>query len=151
MDRIERAAFESEGRAIPARAGDAATLEFVNAGKPLPSVEVRIVDAEGNNLGERQEGQLWFRSPSATSGYYRNPEATRELMRDGDWLNSGDLAYWGEGEIYITGRAKDVIIKAGRNLYPHEIEEIVRPGERRAHRLCGRLSARLTNAPAQNG
>jgi len=90
----------------------------------LPSVEVRIVDAEGNNLGERQEGQLWFRSPSATSGYYRNPEATRELMRDGDWLNSGDLAYWGEGEIYITGRAKDVIIKAGRNLYPHEIEEI---------------------------
>ncbi|MGA3298913.1 MAG: AMP-binding protein [Candidatus Acidiferrales bacterium] len=124
VDRIERATFESEGRAIPARAGDAATLEFVNAGKPLPSVEVRIVDTGGNNLGERQEGQLWFRSPSATSGYYRNPEATRELMRDGDWLNSGDLAYWGEGEIYITGRAKDVIIKAGRNLYPHEIEEI---------------------------
>src|ERR1700722_2531078 len=125
VDRIERAAFESGGSAIPAPAGETATLEFVNAGKPLPSVEVRIVDADGRNLGERQEGQLWFRSPSATSGYYRNAEATRELMRDGDWLNSGDLAYWGEGEIYITGRAKDVIIKAGRNLYPHEIEEIV--------------------------
>jgi fatty-acyl-CoA synthase len=125
VDRIERAAFESGGSAIPAPAGETATLEFVNAGKPLPSVEVRIVDADGHNLGERQEGQLWFRSPSATSGYYRNAEATRELMRDGDWLNSGDLAYWGEGEIYITGRAKDVIIKAGRNLYPHEIEEIV--------------------------
>jgi fatty-acyl-CoA synthase len=125
VDRIERAAFESGGSAIPAPAGESATLEFVNAGKPLPSVEVRIVDADGHNLGERQEGQLWFRSPSATSGYYRNAEATRELMRDGDWLNSGDLAYWGEGEIYITGRAKDVIIKAGRNLYPHEIEEIV--------------------------
>src|ERR1700722_5197789 len=124
VDRIERAAFESGGSAIPAPAGETATLEFVNAGKPLPSVEVRIVDADGRNLGERQEGQLWFRSPSATSGYYRNAEATRELMRDGDWLNSGDLAYWGEGEIYITGRAKDVIIKAGRNLYPHEIEEI---------------------------
>jgi fatty-acyl-CoA synthase len=125
VDRIERAALESGGSAIPAPAGETATLEFVNAGKPLPSVEVRIVDADGHNLGERQEGQLWFRSPSATSGYYRNAEATRELMRDGDWLNSGDLAYWGEGEIYITGRAKDVIIKAGRNLYPHEIEEIV--------------------------
>jgi fatty-acyl-CoA synthase len=124
VDRIERAAFESEGRAIPAGASDPASLEFVNAGKPLPSVEVRIVNADGRDLGERQEGQLWFRSPSATSGYYRNPEATRELMRDGDWLNSGDLAYWGEGELYITGRAKDVIIKAGRNLYPHEIEEI---------------------------
>jgi 1-acyl-sn-glycerol-3-phosphate acyltransferase len=124
VDRIERATFESEGRAIPARTGDSAALEFVNAGRPLPSVEVRIVDTDGRNLGERQEGQLWFRSPSATSGYYRNPEATRELMRDGDWLDSGDLAYWGEGELYITGRAKDVIIKAGRNLYPHEIEEI---------------------------
>ena len=58
------------------------------------------------------------------AGYYRNPEATRELLRDGDWIDSGDLAYWGEGEIYITGRAKDVIIKAGRNIYPHEVEEI---------------------------
>jgi 1-acyl-sn-glycerol-3-phosphate acyltransferase len=124
VDRIERSTFESEGRAIPVGAGAAAALEFVNAGKPLPSVEVRIVDAAGRDLGERQEGQLWFRSPAATSGYYRNPEATRELMRDGDWLDSGDLAYWGEGELYITGRAKDVIIKAGRNLYPHEIEEI---------------------------
>jgi fatty-acyl-CoA synthase len=124
VDRIERTPFESEGRAIPVGAGDAATLEFVNAGKPLPSVEVRIVDAAGRDLGERQEGQLWFRSPAATTGYYRNPNATRELMRDGDWLDSGDLAYWGEGELYITGRAKDVIIKAGRNLYPHEIEEI---------------------------
>jgi fatty-acyl-CoA synthase len=124
VDRIERATFESEGRAIPAHANDPAALEFVNAGKPLPSVEVRIVDAAGRDLGERQEGQLWFRSPSATRGYYRNPQATRELMRDGDWLDSGDLAYWGEGELYITGRAKDVIIKAGRNLYPHEIEEI---------------------------
>jgi fatty-acyl-CoA synthase len=124
VDRIERAAFESEGRAIPASAHGSALLEFVNAGKPLPSMEVRIVDAQGRNVGERREGQLWFRGPSATSGYYRNPEATRELIRDGDWLDSGDLAYWGEGELYITGRAKDVIIKAGRNLYPHEIEEI---------------------------
>jgi fatty-acyl-CoA synthase len=124
VDRIERALFESEGRAVSAASDAAPALEFVNAGKPVPSVEVRIVDAEGRNLGERKEGRLWFRGPSATSGYYRNPVATRELLRDGDWIDSGDLAYWGEGEIYITGRAKDVIIKAGRNLYPHEVEEI---------------------------
>jgi fatty-acyl-CoA synthase len=134
VDRIERAAFESEGRAIPAQPDDPAFLEFVNAGKPVPNVQVRIVDAEGRDLGERTQGSLWFRGPSATSGYYRNPAATAELLRDGDWLDSGDLAYWGEGEIFITGRAKDVIIKAGRNLYPHEVEEIagrvagVRPG-----------------------
>jgi fatty-acyl-CoA synthase len=124
VDRIERAAFESGGNAKPARADDAAALEFVNAGKPVPGVEVRIVDGEGRNLGERAEGSLWFRGASATSGYYRNPAATQTLMRDGDWLNSGDLAYWADGEIYITGRAKDIIIKAGRNLYPHEVEEI---------------------------
>jgi fatty-acyl-CoA synthase len=124
VDRIERAQFESEGRAVPVGGSDAAALEFVNAGKPLPSVEVRIVDANGRDVGERQQGQLWFRGPAATSGYYHNEAATRELMRDGNWLDSGDLAYWCEGELYITGRAKDMIIKAGRNLYPHEVEEI---------------------------
>ena len=124
VDRIDRAAFQVERKAVPAAAGDATALEFVNAGKPLPSVEVRIVDAEGRNLGERVEGELWFRGPSATSGYYKNPEATAALMRDGDWLDSGDYAYWADGELYITGRAKDIIIKGGRNLYPHELEEI---------------------------
>src|SRR5580693_3509621 len=126
VDRIERAALESNGRAIPAKPNDAAPLEFVGAGKPMPGVEVRIVDKEKNEraLGERAEGQLFFRGPSATSGYYRNPAATRELIREDGWLDSGDLAYWADGEIYITGRAKDIIIKAGRNLYPHEVEEI---------------------------
>ena len=79
---------------------------------------------EGRDLGERSEGRLWFRGPSATSGYYKNPEATAALMRDGNWLDSGDYAYWADGELYITGRAKDIIIKGGRNLYPHELEEI---------------------------
>jgi len=124
VDRIEREVFESEGSAIPAARSDAAALEFVSAGRPLPDVEVRIVTVDGQDTGERIEGRLWFRSPSATSGYYRNPAATLELIREGGWLDSGDRAYLADGEIYITGRAKDVIIKAGRNLYPHEIEEI---------------------------
>jgi fatty-acyl-CoA synthase len=124
VDRIERDAFESSRRAIPTAASNQTALEFVGAGKPLPDVEVRIVDAEGLDLAERVEGQLWFRSPAATSGYYRNPAATREIMREGGWLNSGDYAYLADGEIYITARAKDVIIKGGRNLYPHEIEQV---------------------------
>jgi fatty-acyl-CoA synthase len=124
LDRIERAAFESEGRAIPAAADDAAALEFVGAGEPFPDVEVRIVANDGHDAGERCEGRLWFRSPAATSGYYRNPVATSELMREPGWLDSGDLAYRANGELYITGRAKDLIIKAGRNLYPHEIEDV---------------------------
>src|ERR1700675_2133080 len=82
-----------------------------------------MVDAEGRELGERVQGRLWLKGAGATSGYYRNPKATAELIQEGGWLDSGDLAYWADGEIYITGRAKDVIIKAGRNIYPHEVEE----------------------------
>jgi len=125
VDRVEREALESEDRAIPAGPGDAAALEFVSAGRPLPDVAVKIVTVDGRDLEERIEGSLWFRGPSATSGYYRNPAATRDLMREEGWLDSGDRAYLADGEIYITGRAKDVIIKAGHNLYPHEIEEVV--------------------------
>jgi len=124
VDRIDRSRFESEGRAVPAGADDASALQFVGAGEPFPDVEVRIVASDGRDAGERCEGQLWFRSPAATSGYYRNPAATSALMREPGWLDSGDLAYRAAGELYITGRAKDLIIKAGRNLYPHEIEDV---------------------------
>jgi len=124
VDRIDRATFESSGRAMAASANDSAPLEFVGAGRPLRDVECRIVTREGRDADERVEGELWFRGPAATCGYYRNPSATRDLMREGGWLNSGDRAYWADGELFITGRAKDVIIKGGRNLYPHEIEEI---------------------------
>ena len=124
VDRIERATFESSQRAVRAEKDEPRVLEFVGSGRPLPDVDVRIVDADGQDLAERREGQLWFRSPSGTSGYYRNPTATREIVGEGGWINSGDFAYLADGEIYITGRAKDLIIKGGRNLYPHEIEEL---------------------------
>jgi fatty-acyl-CoA synthase len=123
IDRIDRAIFESEGRAVPVASAPAA-LEFVSAGSPLSGVEVRIVDPHGAAMPERVEGRLWFRSPSATSGYYKNPQATAALMRADSFLDSGDRAYLADSEIYVTGRAKDVIIKGGRNIYPHEVEEI---------------------------
>jgi 1-acyl-sn-glycerol-3-phosphate acyltransferase len=123
IDRIDRSVFESEGRAVPV-ASDSPGLEFVSAGAPLSGVEVRIVDPHGAAVPERVEGQLWFRSASATSGYYKNPQATATLMRPDSFLDSGDRAYLAASEIYITGRAKDVIIKGGRNIYPHEVEEI---------------------------
>jgi len=129
---IERHAFETQGRAIPVNDG-ARSLDFVSAGMPIADVEVKIVDPEGRELPEHTQGHLWFRGASATQGYYRNPVATAALrvrppgahaLPENDWLDSGDLAYLADGELYITGRAKDMIIKAGRNLYPHEMEEI---------------------------
>ena len=81
------------------------------------------VDAE-REVGDRQEGRIQFRGPSATKGYLRNPEATSSLHA-GHWLESGDLGYIVAGELYVTGRSKDMIIRAGRNLYPDELENAV--------------------------
>jgi 1-acyl-sn-glycerol-3-phosphate acyltransferase len=124
IDHIRRAPFASRGQALPAREPGSDTLEFVACGQPLPGYQIRIVDPAGHELPERREGRLQFRGPSATSGYFRNPDATRRLF-DGDWLDSGDLAYVAGGDVYLTGRSKDIIIRGGRNLYPYELEEAV--------------------------
>ncbi len=124
IDRIQRTALTTSGLAIPAAATEHQVLEFPACGQPLAGHPIRIVDADGQLLPERREGHLQFRGPSATSGYYRNPEETQRLF-DGSWLNSGDLAYIAEGDLYITSRVKDLIIRAGRNIYPYELEEAV--------------------------
>jgi 1-acyl-sn-glycerol-3-phosphate acyltransferase len=124
IDRIQRTPFTRRGEAVPAAEDEPDPLRFVACGQPLAGHEIRVVDTAGRELGDRREGRLEFRGPSAASGYYRNPDATRRLVRRG-WLDSGDMAYVAEGEVYITGRAKDLIIRAGRNLYPFELEEAV--------------------------
>ena len=137
VERVQREAFTSQGQAIPAAAGDETAIAFVSVGKTFPGHEVRIVDAHGNEVPERTEGFLWFRGPSATNGYFENPEATAKLLPQGPtaadggypWLNSGDRAFRADGEIFITGRVKDIIIKGGRNLYPHEVEELAARAE----------------------
>jgi acyl carrier protein len=123
-ERVQRQPMMRDGRARPADGDDADALVFVSSGVPIPGFEVRIVDEANREAAERTEGRLEFRGPSTTTGYYRNPEATRELF-DGDWLDSGDRAYVADGEVYITGRSKDVIIRAGRNIYPYELEQAI--------------------------
>ncbi len=124
VDRVERGAFARGGRAVPAAADDPNPLELVACGRPLPGYQVRVLDADGRELPDRVAGRLQFAGPSATRGYHRNPEATAALV-DGDWRETGDLAYVADGEIYITGRVKDLIIRGGRNVYPQEVEEAV--------------------------
>lgn len=124
IDRVDRESLTARGVAHLAKPDDDNALEIVCCGQPLAGHDVRIVDDAGRELGERQEGRLEFRGPSATRGYFRNAPKTHELIRDG-WLDSGDRAYMAGGEIYVTGRIKDIIIRAGRHLYPQEIEEAV--------------------------
>jgi fatty-acyl-CoA synthase len=132
IDRVDREMFTTQGRAVPASAENGTAISFVSSGVSLPEHEICLVDAQGSAVPERTEGYLWFRGPSATTGYYHNPAATEKLLPKGAakspdefaWVDSGDRAYRADGEIYITGRVKDIIIKGGRNIYPHEVEEL---------------------------
>ena len=124
IDRVNRDQLSRNGIAEPARPDDRKPLEIVACGQPLPGYEIRVVDQAGHELGDRREGRLEFRGPSTTRGYFHNDVKTRELLHDG-WLDSGDRAYIAGGDVYITGRVKDIIIRAGRHLYPQEIEEAV--------------------------
>jgi len=124
IDRVNRESLAQRGKADLAEINDPQALEFVACGHALQEHEIRIVDNVSTELPDRHQGRLQFRGPSSTRGYFRNPEASRTLF-DGDWLETGDLAYQADGDIYITSRIKDMIIHAGRNIYPHELEEAV--------------------------
>lgn len=124
VDRVQREAFQARGEARPATGPEDAVLRFVACGRPLPGHRIRIVDARGIELPERREGRLQFSGPSTSAGYFRNPEETARVLRDG-WMDSLDLAYMAAGEVYLTGRAKDLIIRGGRNIYPYDLEGAV--------------------------
>jgi len=137
VDRVQRETFATQGRAAQTESSGDGTISFVSSGYPVERHEVMIVDETGQEVADRTEGFLWFRGPSATSGYYKNAEASAKLFPRGAaqnageyaWVNSGDRAYRADGEIYVTGRVKDIIIKGGRNLYPHEVEELAARAE----------------------
>ena len=123
IDIIERETFMKSGRAV-VTTNSADVIEAPSSGSALPGHQIRIIGPSGHESPERQEGRVQFQGPSASTGYYRSPEATKALL-DGEWRNAGDLGYMADGEIFITGRQKDLIIRAGRNIFPAELEEAV--------------------------
>lgn len=131
VDVVERDPFAHDGRAVLATSESVGPISFVSTGRPLPGHEVRLVDDKGAVVADRTVGRLQFRGPSCMSGYYRNPEATAQAMLPDGWIDSGDLAYRSApndvagGELFVTGRTKDLIIKGGRNLVPQEIEDVI--------------------------
>ena len=152
---FDRAALAAEGEARPLDEGSPAGgnggpatardgIELVSVGRPLPGFELRILPDPGDEdapppspaeavpLPEGRTGRLWVRGPSLMEGYLGRPEATARTLRDG-WLDTGDLGFVHGGELFLTGRAKDVVILRGRNHAPEEIEHAVWevPGVRR--------------------
>jgi acyl carrier protein len=124
VERIDAGALADESKGTVASPAQQSALEVVSCGRPLPRHEIRVVDDAGREVPERSEGRLEFRGPSATSGYYRNPNATARLFR-GDWLDTGDVGYIARGELFLTSRAKDLIKRGGHNIHPYDLEAAV--------------------------
>ena len=132
---VDRTAFVEEHRVAAAsrEAPSAAQLELMSTGRLLPGFALRVLGSDGRDLPADRVGELAIRGPSMFDGYYRSPEASAEPFRDG-WYLTGDLGFVRDGEVFVTGRAKDIIIVYGKNFYSHDIEDLaggvagVKPG-----------------------
>jgi fatty-acyl-CoA synthase len=121
IDTVDRAELKTSGQAVPATASEAAR-SFVVCGRPIGGSEVEIRTDSGSLAGERSVGRIFVRSPSLMAGYFQNAEATGAAFDANGFLDTGDMGYWLDGEIVITGRAKDLILHNGRNIWPQDIE-----------------------------
>lgn len=120
VDVVEIAALQERGEAIPAAAGK----RVVSCGAPIASVELVIFDAERNPLPERRVGEIGLRSEFMLSGYYKRPDLSAEALTADGWYLTGDMGYLADGELYISGRKKDLLIVGGKNIYPQDLEDI---------------------------
>lgn len=126
---IDRHEYETQNMARPIGTNGKATdpknhFELVSCGRTFPGHEISILNNEGESLPEGHVGEIAFKGPSVTPGYFQNPEASRQLLQGG-WLHTGDLGFILNGNLYISGRQKDLVIINGRNYPPQAIEWIV--------------------------
>lgn len=120
---IEVLSRDGVARAAAPLAGHKAKA-FIDCGVPLPGFEVEIRDERGRALPERHCGRIYLRGPSLMSGYFANAEASREVLSADGWLDTGDLGYSVNGALHLTGRAKDLMIIKGRNIWPQDLEHL---------------------------
>ncbi|GAB4517474.1 MAG: hypothetical protein OHK0046_24090 [Anaerolineae bacterium] len=124
VDVVHRAAIMDDQRAIPITDPTTPSQTFVSCGKPIANCEVIVTDAARQPLPERHVGEIALRSDSMLSGYYNRPDLSDEAIVDG-WYYTGDMGYMTHGELFITGRKKDLIIVGGKNVYPQDIENLL--------------------------
>lgn len=123
VDHIDKDIIAAERRAIPSSVKER-TIEMLSAGVPIDDTKIRVLDADNYDLAERYIGQIAVKSHCMLTGYYRRPDLTAEAFIDG-WYLSGDLGYIADGELFVTGRMKDIIIVGGKNVYPQDLERLV--------------------------
>ncbi len=120
VDRVDLGRLRREGRAVPADGEN--VRDLVICGKPLPNHELRVRDADGSVLAERQVGHIVFRGPSVMTEYFRRNEETARVLSADGWLDTGDMGYLVGDSIVVAGRSKDLIIVNGRNVWPEDLE-----------------------------
>ncbi len=144
-DRLDADRLARDRIAEPADHAPDATrfTEFVNCGRPLPGYEVEIRTADGAHAAERECGVIFLRGKSVMRGYANNPEASAAALTADGWLNTGDVGYRAGDSLFITGRAKDLLIINGRNIWPQDLEYLaeqqpeVRPEDASAFSIPG--------------
>jgi acyl-CoA synthetase (AMP-forming)/AMP-acid ligase II len=122
VDWVDRSAFQ-QGLAVPAAPGAAGAIPVVSCGRPLAGTEVVVWDGEHRPLAQRTIGEIALRSDCMLREYYRRPQMTQDAFWDG-WYCTGDLGYLADGQLYVTGRKKDILIVGGKNIYPQDLEAI---------------------------
>jgi fatty-acyl-CoA synthase len=136
-------AFERRRIAAPAGPRARRTRAFAICGRPMPGYLIEIRDEHGRALPERRVGRVCIKGPSLMTGYDHNAEATRQVLLEDGWLDTGDMGYLVDGELVVTGRSKDLIIVNGRNIWPQDLEWAVerlpgvRPGDVAAFAVTG--------------
>ena len=104
-------------------------IELISEGRAIPYCSVRIADDRDQPLADGHVGHLHMRGANVTRGYYEDPAANAEALTADGWMRTGDLAVVHKGELYVTGRAKEIIFVNGQNYYPHDLEAIAQRGE----------------------
>jgi acyl-CoA synthetase (AMP-forming)/AMP-acid ligase II len=123
VDWVDLRKLQTTGRAVPVERSAPGASPIVSCGPPMMDIELDIVDPGGKVLEDRRVGEIVVRSPRVFSEYHLAPELTEQALIDGGF-RSGDLGYLSDGELYICGRKKDLIITGGRNVYPEDLDEI---------------------------
>jgi fatty-acyl-CoA synthase len=121
-DIVDKDRLEHDALAEPAVTHTERTREFAICGRMLPEHEAEIRDGHGRPLPERAVGRIFVRGPSLMRGYFGEPEATARVLSPEGWLDTGDLGYFLDGQLVVTGRAKDLMIVNGRNIWPQDLE-----------------------------
>ncbi len=123
LDSIRQEALLERQEAEPADPDGSDAVHLLSAGKPLANTSLRILDQNGQILPERKIGEIAIQSDCMLTGYYNRPDLTEKAFSNG-WYLTGDLGYLADGELYVTGRKKDLIIVGGKNIYPQDLERL---------------------------